>query len=121
MTIIAVRSPADITIGADGRWPDSTRTMSIRISAADWYRLAAPLAIAFSTIASSCGLTRGVTWVGLRGSSPAGGAVCARWAGVGEGGEEGGGARGKREVAGEQFEQHTTRGVHVASGVDCLT
>jgi hypothetical protein len=32
----AVRSSADITAGADGRWPDSTRTRSARISAADW-------------------------------------------------------------------------------------
>ena len=34
--IIAVRSSSDMTIGAFGRWPDSTRTRSARISAADW-------------------------------------------------------------------------------------
>lgn len=64
-----MRSSSDITIGADGRCPDSVRTRSERISAADWYRFAGPLASAFSTTASSSGDTAGFTDDGGFGSS----------------------------------------------------
>ena len=64
-----VFSASPMTGVASTRCPASARSRSLRISAADWYRLAGFLLIAFSTMASSSGGICGLIDDGSRGSS----------------------------------------------------
>ena len=94
---------------ASTRCPASARSRSLRISAADWYRLAGFLLIAFSRIASSSGGISGLIDDGSRGVLPD---VLV--------GHRDGGVAAERRRAGDELVEQAAHRVDVGAGVHAL-